>query len=194
MKHIRSLALLGATALVGASFAVSPAQAGGTPDRQTGAAAQHQPLTAQSYVMYAGNSDLYEIEAAKLAMQRAQDPEVKSFAAQMVRQHQMSTSKIAAAAKQSGLTATASPVLTTHMQQKLDDLRKASDSAFDERYITQQVEAHERALRLHRDYAQNGDKAALKTTSMETAKVVEQHLAEARRISTELTKDRSGNS
>lgn len=194
MTRLRSFALLGATTLAAASLAVSPVMAGGMKaDKQQQDAVQQQALTAQNFVMYAGNADLFEIEAAKLAVQRAKDPEVKQFAAHMVHQHTMSASKITAAAQQAGL-ATSVPMLTPHMRTKLTELQAASDSAFDERYIVTQVEAHERALRLHNAYARSGDNATLRAASGETAATVAQHLAEARRISASIVADRPAGS
>ena len=193
MIRIRSFALLGATALVAASLAAQPALAGGMKaDRQQQSeAVSPQALTAQTFVMYAGNADLYEIEAAKLAVERARDPEVKQFAAHMVHQHTVSTSKITAAAQQAGL-APSTPTLTPHMRGKLTELQAASDTAFDERYMVAQVEAHERVLRLHNAYARSGDNASLRNASSETAATVSQHLAEARRISAAIVADRPG--
>lgn len=194
MTHIRSIAWLGATALVVASLAVSPALAGGMKSerqQQQHATASQQPLSAQNYVMYASNADLFEVEAARIAMLRAKDPMVKQFAQHMVQQHAVTTSKLTAAARQANVTPTA-PSLTPHLRDKLTELQSASDTAFDERYMVAQVEAHERALRLHNHYAQNGDQPALRTASSETVNAVEQHLAEARRISTQLIADRPG--
>lgn len=141
--------------------------------------------------MYAGNADLFEVEAARIAMLRAKDPMVKQFAEHMVQQHAMTTSKLTAAARQANVTAT-TPMLTPHLRDKLTELQSASDTAFDERYMITQVEAHERALRLHSHYAQAGDQPALRTASSETVRAVEQHLAEARRISSQLVADRPG--
>lgn len=196
MTRIRSFALLGATALIGASLAVPPAMAGGMKaDRQQQVATSQaqQPLSAQSYVTYASNADLFEVEAAQIALLRAKDPMVKQFAQHMVQQHTMTTSKLTAAARQANVTAT-TPSLTPHLREKLTELQSASDTAFDERYMLTQVEAHERALRLHNHYARNGDQPALRNVSGEAVKAVEQHLAEARRISGQLVADRPGGS
>ncbi|MCW0236110.1 MAG: DUF4142 domain-containing protein [Ferrovibrio sp.] len=195
MRRIHSLARLGATALVAASFAIPPVLAGGgmKADQQQAAAAQRQPLTAQNFVTYASNADLFQMEASKIAVQRAQSAEVKLYAQQMASQHAASTGRITAAARQAGL-APAAPILTTHMQQKLNELQNASTNSFDERYITLLVEAQERELRLHNAYTRSGENPALRSASSETARLVQQHLAEARRISTQITADRPGNS
>jgi putative membrane protein len=198
MKRIRSYALLGATALFAASVAVPPALAGGMKAEnragtQQHAAVQQQALTAQNFVLYATNADLFQAEASKIAVQRAQSSEVKIYAQQMASQHANATSKLNMAARQAGVTPV-TPVLTVHMQQKLAELQNTSTTTFDERYITLLQEAQERELRLHNAYARGGDNATLRAASTDTAQLVAQHLAEARRISTSVLADRPAGS
>lgn len=194
MTRIRSYALLGATALFAASVAGPPALAGDMKaDKQQHATVQQQALTAQTFVIYAGNADLFQQEASKIAMQRAQSSEVKQYAQQMAQQYSSSTGKLTAAARQTGVTTNA-PALSTHMRQRLVELQNTSTITFDERYITLLVEAQERELRMHNAYARSGDNATLQTASRDTAQMVAQHLAEARRISTSILADRPAGS
>ncbi|QDO96512.1 DUF4142 domain-containing protein [Ferrovibrio terrae] len=198
MTRIRSYALLGATALFSASVAVPAALAGGMKAEnragtQQQAAVQQQALTAQNFVLYATNADLFQAEASKIAVQRAQSSEVKAYAQQMASQHANATSKLNMVARQAGVTPV-TPVLTVHMQQKLAELQHTSTTAFDERYITLLQEAQERELRLHNAYARGGDNATLRAASTDTAQLVSQHLAEARRISTSILADRPAGS
>jgi len=194
MTQIRSLALLGATALFAASTIIPPAMAGGMKaEKQQHAAVQQQALTAQTFVMYAGNADLFQIEASKIAAERAQSSEVKAYAKDMAMQHSSATNRLTAAARQAGLSP-AAPRLTPHMQEKLAELRNASTTAFDERYIVLLQEAQERELRLHNAYARSGDNANLRAASNDTAKIVAQHLAEVRRISGSIIADRPAGS
>lgn len=198
MTRIRSYALLGATALFAASVAVPPALAGGMKaenraDKQQQAAVQQQALTAQNFVIYATNADLFQTEASKIAVQRAQSSEVKVYAQQMASQHANATTKLNVAARQAGVTPV-TPVLTTHMQQTLAELQNTSTTAFDERYITLLQQAQERELRLHNAYARSGDNATLRAASSDTAKMVAEHLTEARRISTSILADRPAGS
>lgn len=193
MTRIHSFALLGATALIGASLAVPPAQAGGMKQQHSQAGVQQQALTAQNFVMYASNADLFQTEASKIAAERAQSSEVKVYAKEMATQHASSTSRLTAAARQAGITP-ATPMLTPHMQQKLTELRNTSTTAFDERYVTLLKEAQERELRLHNAYARSGDNANLRAASSDTAKMVAQHLAEVQRISGSIVADRPAGS
>lgn len=198
MIRFRSYALLGATALFAASAIVPPALAGGMKaDRQQHtqqqAGVQQQALTSQNFVLYANNADLFQSEASKIAVERAQSSEVKAYAQQMAAQHASSTSRLTAAARQAGVTAT-TPALSPYMQERLAELRNVSTNAFDERYITLLQRAQERELRLHNAYARGGDNATLRTASNDTARMVAEHLAEARRISTSIIADRPAGS
>ncbi len=194
MTRFHSHALLGATALFAASAIVPSAMAGGMKaDRQQQAAVQQQALTAQTFVLYASNADLFQAEASKIAVERAQSSEVKVYAQQMAAQHATSTTRLTSAARQAGITPT-TPALTVHMQERLAELRNVSTNAFDERYITLLQRAQERELRLHNAYARSGDNTTLRAASSDTAQMVAQHLAEARRISTSIVADRPAGS
>lgn len=139
-------------------------------------------VSTATFVPKAQISDLYEIEAGRIAVQRAQKPEVKAFAQRMVDHHTMAASKFSAAMREAKVNA-AVPSLDTEHLNKLEALRTASTTAFDRMYVAQQVEAHEAALRLHRAYAAGGDKAPLKAAAREATTMVEQHLQDIRGIS-----------
>lgn len=193
MQKNRNLAFLGA-ALIAGGLATSPVLAQSTTPPAVQAekqATQQRALTAASYVTYASNADYFEIEAAKIAIQRAQNKEVREFAKQLVDEHARSSTKLTAAARQSGVTPT-QPMLTAKMKTKLDELQTTSLSNFDRLYIMTQLDAHERALRLHNSYAMNGDQPALRTASTEAVPMVRHHLSEAKRISGVIANERGG--
>lgn len=211
MRQTLSLALLGATALAAASLAVMPlAQAQTSTQQQSQqykAPAQTpndgpnkqrttnttkaeksetmRPITAGNYVLYAQTADLFESEAAKIAVQRAQNKDVREYAKRVVTDNATTSSKVSAAAQQAGV-APATVTLTAKQVTKLNDLRNASDAAFDRMYITAQLESQERELRLHNSYAQNGEQPALRTTSTELVPVARKHIADAKVISGQL--------
>ena len=57
----------------------------------------------------------------------------------------------------------------------LGDLRAASGGDFEDRYIDQQIEAHDNALRVLREYAETGDNPALRDWARRTAPRLENH-------------------
>lgn len=208
MMKIRKLALLGATALMVSGPvavmaqttspesppAVSPhkSPAAKTKQHASGTTTQtQQPLTGTNYVTYARTADLFEIEASKIAVQKAQNKEVRDFAQRVLNENTNSSVRLDSAARQAGVTPT-TPVLTTRQKAKLDELQQASISSFDKLYILSQIETQERELRLHNSYYRNGDVVVLKSTSTELIPAVRHNVAEAKRISGVLANERGG--
>ncbi len=132
--------------------------------------------TGQEFINTAARSDAFEIAAAKLAATNAAAPDVKTFAAEMIKAHTASTAKIKAAASAASPALTPDPVLTGDQSEKLADLGKLKGAAFDEAYVDGQVDAHEDALSLMQGYAKDGEVATLKTAAGEIAPVVAKHL------------------
>jgi putative membrane protein len=133
-------------------------------------------LTAQSFANTMAASDMFEIESAKVAQDKATAPELKKFAAQMIKDHTASTAKLKTAAASANVTP--APALTGEQTANLAALRAASGTEFDTLYKQQQAAAHQQALANLQGYASNGDAPALKTFASNTAKVVEMHLKE----------------
>ena len=138
------------------------------------------PTDAQGFVDMASSSDMYEIEAGKLAQQMGKDQKVKDFGAMMVADHTKSSAELkAAAAKADGVTV--NPKLSAKHQANLDALKNAGDN-FDATYKQQQVAAHQEALTMLQGFASGGDNEALKAFASKTAPVVEGHLQQARTL------------
>lgn len=147
------------------------------------------PTTAAAYVTKAQQADLFEIEAGKIAMQRAQNASVKNFAQQMVEHHTMAANRFSASAREAGVVAP-SPQLDAEHMKKLADLKAASNNAFDKTYMNMQVEGHEKALRMHQTYAQSGDNMKLKTAAGAMVPMVSEHRVYAQQISSTLVAQR----
>ncbi len=140
--------------------------------------------SAQDFVNSAAKSDAFEIAAAKLAQAKAASADVKAFAAEMIKAHTESTTKIKAAAAKASPALTPDPALTKDQEEDLADLGKLSGAKFDEDYIDGQVEAHKSALLLMQAFGKDGDVPSLKTAASEISPIVEHHLSEARKLET----------
>lgn len=138
--------------------------------------------SAQDFVNKAAKSDAFEIEAAKLAVAQAQSPEVKAFAAQMIKAHTDSSAKVKAAAGKAKPAIKPDATLTRDQREDLAELKKLTGAKFDDEYVDGQVDAHEDALSLMRSYASGGNDPALKATAGEIAPVVKGHLKMAREL------------
>jgi putative membrane protein len=139
------------------------------------------PRAAMPFVAMAGASDLYEIESSRLALQEARGKDVRDFAQMMIDHHQMTTQKVTAAARSAGLNPSP-PALMPMQAQMLDQLRSAAAGDFDRTYLGQQRTAHEKALALHKNYAANGDTAALRSVANEAVPIVSRHLDRVRML------------
>ncbi|WP_081176879.1 DUF4142 domain-containing protein [Rhizobium rhizosphaerae] len=167
MTMIRA-ALLGATLALAPAFAMAQA----TPAAQAAPAAM--PTEKAEFAKMAGSSNQFEIESSRLALERAQSADVKTFARQMVEDHTKAGKAMmkAAAMKRP---ADPTPALAPKHAAMLEQLQGAKRAQFQMLYVDMQVQAHEEAVALFTHYAKNGDDAALKSFAAETLPVLEMH-------------------
>nr|WP_294812281.1 DUF4142 domain-containing protein [uncultured Sphingomonas sp.] len=131
---------------------------------------------AQKFANDVGASDYYEIEAGKLAQEKAQAKGLKDFGKMMVEHHTASTDKLKAAGAKANPAITPNPALTVEQEANLAALRAADGAAFDAAYKAQQIAAHEKALAAVKDYAATGDVPELKKFAGDAEKIVQAHL------------------
>jgi putative membrane protein len=127
-------------------------------------------------VIRAGASDLYEIEAGRLALQMSSNASVRSFAQMMIDHHTQSTAQMGAAMQSIGM-APPPAQLTPDLTNRLNLLRTAG-SGFDAMYLQDQVAAHQEALALHQACAANAG-APIAGVSAGLVPVVQSHLNQA---------------
>ena len=132
------------------------------------------PTARDAYVRMAAASDLYEIRSGQLAQTRTQNGALRDFAGMLIQDHTTTTSQLMAAAQASGMPPM-TPALMPMQQDMLRRLEGASGAAFDREYLNQQVQAHQMALALHRNYASNGDTPALRQVASTAVPVIQMH-------------------
>ena len=164
--------------------AATPAEQAATPDANPAATVPtpSNEAKAPDFVAKAAASDMFEIEAAKLAQKRSANADVKKFAAMMIADHTKSTDALKKAITDSGQAITPPAALPDDLKGKLDDLTRADAKDFDKNYMDNQVDAHQAALDLLQRYAQDGDVAQIKTFAADTAPTVQKHLDTARTL------------
>lgn len=165
--------------------AVTPQEKAETPDAHPAATipTPANEAAAPDFVAKAAASDMFEIAAAKVALARSSNADVKAFARMMETAHTATTKALKGAIKDAGRTDLVAPAaLPTDLQNKLDDLNKADAASFDKTYIGQQVDAHQAALDLMQRYAKDGDVAQIKAFAADTAPHVQEHLTKAKGI------------
>lgn len=146
-------------------------------------------LSTEDYVAHAAQADMYEKQAAQIAIKRTKRADVKAFAQMMVKDHTASSDKIKTAAAADGVTVTPPTELDERLKGMIDNLNAAGDSDFDGAYLHQQLAAHTEALAMHKSYGTIGDKPALKAAANAIVPVVQHHLGEVTRIGGDLLKD-----
>lgn len=182
MSLVAFAALVAACSPQGGDKAVDKAQdAVSAPVGQTSAATMGANLVS-AYAPSAAMGDMYEIQAADIALERAKRADVKTLARMIKTDHTAASTALKTAI------ATAAPdiSLPTELDQRrkglLDNLRSAGVNDFDKVYIDQQVAAHEEAVTLHRGFADNSDAPALAAHARTVLPKIEAHLQKAREI------------
>ena len=139
------------------------------------------PTDATGFANTVAGSDLYEIESAKLAADKASNADVKSLAQHIRTDHEKSSAELKSAAGTANISV--APKLDAEKQGMLDQLKTAARGAdFDKLYVEQQKTAHQKALDLLRGYSSRGDNEALKAFATKASGVVKNHLDQANSI------------
>jgi putative membrane protein len=138
--------------------------------------------TTRGFISMAAISDMYEVTAGKIALQRSSSPAVKEFAQKMVDAHTRTSEKLKGLISANDITVTPPAHVDDLHQGLLDDLRAAKAGDFDHRYISQQIAAHKAADTLFTGYAKDGDLGALKRFATETDSDIKMHLDMAEKL------------
>lgn len=136
----------------------------------------------KSFVEAAAQSDMYEVEAGKIALQRSKSADVKAFAQKMITAHTGTSDELKATLIKINAAVTPPATLDSRHQGMIDELRGAKAQDFEGRYLAQQVDAHNEALILMRGYAKDGDMKDVKTFANKTQVAVQQHLDMAQKL------------
>lgn len=132
------------------------------------------PSTAD-FVKQVAISDMFEIEAGKLAQQKGNATE-KTFASQMVTDHTRTSSELKGLVSAGKVKAELPAALDSSHQSKLDKLKGASGTDFSSEFDSMQVSAHKDAVDLFERYAKGGDNSDLKAWADKTAPALRRHL------------------
>lgn len=125
------------------------------------------------FVMKAAVGNQFEMEQAKLAMERATDPRIKDFAQRMMADHGDAMKKLTDAAGKAGQKPMAT--LDKPHQAMLDNLKGFNGTDFDKIYVADQIVAHAETVALLMDYQQNGQNSDLKVWAKEVLPIVKGH-------------------
>jgi putative membrane protein len=127
------------------------------------------------FVTQVAISDMFEIEASKLAQQKGNVGE-KSFASQMVMDHTKTSTELKGLVSGGKVQAELPTALDSSHQRKLDTLKASNDRDFSSEFSSMQVNAHKDAVDLFERYAKGGDNPNLKDWAGKTLPELQHHL------------------
>ena len=176
------LALLTACNDRGASPAVDKAQdMAAAPVGQT-SAATIGANTIDGYVPAAAMGDMYEIQAATIALRRSTNASVRELATMIRTDHTAASNMFKAPASADAPNVALPTALDQRRQGLIDNLTSASDADFDRVFLDQQIAAHNEARTLHRGFSDNADAPGLAGHARTAAPRIEAHLRMAEQI------------
>jgi putative membrane protein len=130
-----------------------------------------------------------EIGAAKLALTSSSNPQVKSFAHQMIRDHTKLDKAGDSVAKATNITPAppANDSLEAHVQQESQTLSAAGKGpGFDKQYMDAQVQDHQTVLAMLRQFEGQAQNPQVKAAVSSAIPIVQGHLDRAKKLSATL--------
>jgi putative membrane protein len=138
------------------------------------------PTTAD-FVKEAVVSDMTEIAAAKIALEKG-NPEEKKFAEQMITDHTKTSTELKGLVSSGAVKAEIPSALESSSQKKIDKLKDTKPEDFAGQYDPMQVSAHKDAVSLFERYAKGGDNPKLKDWAGKTLPHLQHHLEMAQAL------------
>lgn len=175
-----SLALLGACSQSEDPADDAAAAVNATQDAVSGPVGQTSAATigantTDGFVTALATSDMYELEAARIAATKGQAAGVKELAAMITTDHTASTSNLKTIAPVEAAQTTLPTALDERRQGLIDNLNAAAPADFDRVWLTQQVAAHNEALTLLNGFKDKSDAPQLAALAMEVIPKVTAH-------------------
>jgi putative membrane protein len=120
----------------------------------------------------AAQGGMAEVELGKIAVQKAQNAEVKKFAQMMITDHSKANEELKALATKRNVVLPAD--IGSH-KSTIDDLSKLSGAEFDKAYVKAMVDDHEEDVEFFEDKTTSSD-ADIKAFTTKTLPVLKKHL------------------
>ena len=154
-----------------------------TAPRATTQGARNVDAATRDFVQKAWNIDNYEIRAGQHALNKTNNQAVRDYATMIVADHNNAEGDLKPILEAAGVTLPTAPgSLDSDHQSRLDKLGGLKGAQFDDQFRQQQIDGHERAITLFRDYATKGTHAELKSWAQKSVSMLERHLEQARSL------------
>ena len=132
--------------------------------------------TTQGFTKNALLGGAYEIDSSHYILEKCGDAALKTFAREMVDDHEKSKQELLAILKEDPELDRPSGDLDERRRGMIDNLKNAPENELEETYLKQQLAAHKEAIELFEHYTKEGDHGQLKRYAQSTLPVLEQHL------------------
>lgn len=152
---------------------------------RTGSMDATAPRNDAEILTLVSHSNSAEIASSKLALEQAQNAQVKAFAQDMIKAHtamEQEGSKLGATLGVGTANTDKAEDKREDTAEDLDELREARNAQFDKAYMKFQVEAHEKTLRMLQDQQEKAQNAELKAMITRAIPQVQAHLTRAEQL------------
>lgn len=131
--------------------------------------------TEKSFVNRAAQSNMFEIQSSKLALDKSQSSDVKKFAQHMVDDHSKAGDGLKQAVKQANDKVEVPAKLDNAHQKMLTRLQGLSGKKFDQAYWRMQRNGHDKTIALFQSYGDGGKDGPVRTFAQKTLPTLKQH-------------------
>jgi len=129
-----------------------------------------------------------EVESSRLAMTKAQNPEVKAFAEKLVKEHTAASEELQGLVTRRGAAWKGDDPMFKARKQKHESLQKRTGAEFDKEYLEDMISDHESTIALFAKYALNASDTELKSFADKTQPSLREHLKMARDLKAKVIK------
>lgn len=129
-------------------------------------------------------SGLAEVELGKLAVKKASNSQIKTFANTMITDHGKASDELKEIAMSKNISLPT--VLDENYQKKWDDLNTKNGKDFDKKYASLMVDEHQKDLDIMEKQAREGVDPELKAFAAKNAPILKSHLEIIKKIKNEL--------
>jgi putative membrane protein len=155
------------------------AQPAAASDRAGRNAAQKTPE--ECFAIGAASGGMKEVQAAKIALQKSQRPEVKEFAQKLIDEHQQANQRLKQIIQSKQIQLPQGGMKASD-QACVQELAEASGEQFDKAFVIDAVADHVKAVLKFKDASQSLQDPELKAFAAETLPKLQAHLEQAQQL------------
>jgi putative membrane protein len=141
-----------------------------------------QNLTDDKFVQLATQAGQKEVNLGNIALERAENPQVKKFAQRMVDDHTKANKELLDILNRKNVTAAAPADKQKQHEKIVEKIAEMRGAQFDRAYVRHLLQDHRKAVALFTAEAKNGQDPALKEFAEKTLPTLKEHLQMAQEL------------